>query len=146
MRPLLASHPAFAHGQSEVASKQAEVDELTSQISEHESRSQGDGAAARREEYQRLEKAVGALRRNKKNLQEDLEISSMDPKQACPPRSFSSASFVRGRCDLPGKGVMRGKSSTRWGSQEGIDVGRAPTVDHGVLEPILTLTLWDGRC
>lgn len=65
--------------QSEVAGKQAEVDSLTTRINEHEARSQ-DGGAARRQEYQRLEKAIGVLRRDREALQQDLEISTMNPK------------------------------------------------------------------
>eukprot|EP00904_Undaria_pinnatifida_P009881 jgi/Undpi1/6022/HiC_scaffold_2.g01296.m1 len=69
------------HLQSEVASKQAETDRLTAEISSHEARNQGGGASLRGE-YQALEKAVAVLRRERENLQQDLEISTMNPKEA----------------------------------------------------------------
>eukprot|EP00903_Cladosiphon_okamuranus_P005511 g5491.t1 len=71
--------------QSEVAVKQAETDRLSAQIGQHESRAQGagGGGAAIRGEYQVLEKSVGSLRREKENLRQDLEISNMNPKEAC---------------------------------------------------------------
>lgn len=67
--------------QSEVAARQAEADRLSSQIGHLEARSAGDGGAALRGEYQVLEKSVGRLRRERENLQQDLEISNMNPKQ-----------------------------------------------------------------
>ena len=72
--------------QSEVAVRQAEADRLSAQIGQHEARAQGaggggGGAAALRAEYQVLEKSVGSLRREKDNLQQDLEISNMNPKE-----------------------------------------------------------------
>lgn len=67
--------------QSEVATKQAEADRLTAEIGSHEARSQGGGGASLRGEHQALEKAVAVLRRERKNLQQDLEISNMNPKE-----------------------------------------------------------------
>lgn len=66
--------------------RQAEADRLSAQIGQHEARAQGaggggGGAAALRAEYQVLEKSVGSLRREKDNLQQDLEISNMNPKE-----------------------------------------------------------------
>lgn len=80
LRPTLWAASPPAHHQSELASKQAEVDGLTRRINDGEARTQG-GAAARREEYVRLEKAVGALRRSKNSLRQDLDIATMDPKE-----------------------------------------------------------------
>ncbi|CAM9166746.1 unnamed protein product [Hapterophycus canaliculatus] len=76
--------------QSEVAARQQEADRLSSQVSHHEARvaAQGGGAggsggaAALRAEYHQLEKLVGGLRRERENLQQDLEISNMNPKEA----------------------------------------------------------------
>ncbi|CAM9789148.1 unnamed protein product [Pylaiella littoralis] len=68
--------------QSEVAARQANADRLSSQIGHLEARSAGDGGAALRGEYHVLEKSVGRLRRERENLQQDLEISNMNPKQA----------------------------------------------------------------
>ncbi|CAM9412678.1 unnamed protein product, partial [Sphacelaria rigidula] len=68
--------------QSRVAQKQAEADHLAAQIGEHEARSQGQGSAALRAEYAQLDKSVGSLRRERENLQQDLEISTMSPKEA----------------------------------------------------------------
>lgn len=65
---------------SEVAEKQGESDHLSAQIGEHEVRAQSGGASLRGE-YQLLEKSVGALRRERDNLQEDLDISNMNPKE-----------------------------------------------------------------
>ncbi|CAM9844234.1 unnamed protein product, partial [Ectocarpus sp. 12 AP-2014] len=70
------------HLQAEVAAKQEEADRLSAMIGQHESRSQGTGGAALRGEYQVLEKSVGALRRERENLSQDLEISNMNPKDA----------------------------------------------------------------
>lgn len=63
-----------------MATKQAEADRLTAEISSHEARNQGGGASLRGE-YQALEKAVAVLRRERENLQQDLEISTMNPKE-----------------------------------------------------------------
>ncbi|CAM9723209.1 unnamed protein product [Ascophyllum nodosum] len=67
--------------ESEVISKQEEVEKLSARIGEHEARAQGEGAALRGE-YQMAEKAVGALRRERERLLEDLDISKMSPKEA----------------------------------------------------------------
>ncbi len=67
--------------QSEVAVRQAEADRLSAQIDQHEAKAQGAGGAALRGEYQVLEKSVGGLRRERDNLQQDLEISNMNPKE-----------------------------------------------------------------
>lgn len=66
-----------------MAVRQAEADGLSAQIGQHEARARGagGGGAALRAEYQVLEKSVGGLRREKENLQQDLEISSMNPKE-----------------------------------------------------------------
>ena len=61
-------------------SKQEEVEKLSARIGEHEARAQGEGAALRGE-YQMAEKAVGALRRERERLLEDLDISKMSPKE-----------------------------------------------------------------
>lgn len=63
-----------------MATKQAEADRLTAEIGSHEARSQGGGASLRGE-HQALEKAVVVLRRERENLQQDLEISNMNPKE-----------------------------------------------------------------
>ena len=65
---------------SEVATKQAEADRLTAEIGSHEARNQGGGPSLRGE-YKTLEKAVVAQRRERENLQQDLEISNMNPKE-----------------------------------------------------------------
>lgn len=79
--------------QSEVASKQAKADHLAAQIGELEARSQGHGSADLRAEYGQLEKSVGSLRRERENLQQDLDISTMNPKEvhAAPTRSTLSS-------------------------------------------------------
>lgn len=78
--PSLFCRIIFLGWQSEVASKQAACDNLAAQIGDHEARAQGGGAVLRGE-YQVLEKAVGTLRRERDNLQQDQEISNMNPKE-----------------------------------------------------------------
>ncbi|CAM9127584.1 unnamed protein product, partial [Choristocarpus tenellus] len=68
--------------QVEATQRQTVVDELSARIKELESHTAEGGKATFCAQYQQLEKVVGRLRRERESLQQDLEISKMDPKQA----------------------------------------------------------------
>lgn len=80
--------------QSAVANKQAEADHLAAQIGELEARSQGHGSADLRAEYGQLEKSVGSLRRERENLHQDLEISTMNPKEVHAASTRTALSYL----------------------------------------------------